>query len=108
MREIQREIRYLQSTLITAKSQLAVLINVDPGSNFSVWVPYSYKTPSLLGMSAEEMIGKALVSRSELREVAYKERINHNEAHAAILEMLPGITADVLPNFDSIKFLFSN
>lgn len=59
-------------------------------------------------MSAEEMIGEALVSRSELREVAYKERINHNEAHAAILEMLPGITADALPNFDSNKFLFNN
>ena len=108
LREIQREIRNLQSNLITAKSQLAALINVDPGSNFSVRVLNWYKTPSLLGMSAEEMTGEALVSRSELRVVAYKERINHNESHAAILEMLPGITADALPNFDSNKFLFNN
>ncbi len=59
-------------------------------------------------MSAEEMIGEALVSRSELREVAYKERINHEEAHAAILEMLPGISLDSAPNYDSNKYLFNN
>jgi outer membrane protein TolC len=108
LREIQREIRNLQSTLITAKSQLAALINVDPGTDFSIRIPRWYKTPKLLGMSAEDMIGEALVSRSELREVAYKERINHEEAHAAILEMLPGISLDSAPNYDSNKYLFNN
>ncbi|MCH9806874.1 MAG: TolC family protein [Alphaproteobacteria bacterium] len=107
LREIQREIRSLQSELTTAKAQLGALINIDPGTSFSVRVPNWYKPPRLLGINAEEMIDRALVSRSELREVAYGERINRQEAHAAILEMLPGISADAAPNFNSNDFLFN-
>lgn len=107
LREIQREIRSLQSELTTAKAQLGALINIDPGTRFSVRIPNWYKTPRLLGMDANQMIDHALVSRSELREVAYGERINRQEAHAAILEMLPGISASAAPNFNSNDFLFN-
>lgn len=107
LREIQREIRNLESELTTAKSQLAALVNLDPGREFEVYVPNWYKPPRLLAMDAEEMINEALLSRSELREVAYSERVNQNEARAAILEMLPGISADAAPNFNSNDFLFN-
>ncbi len=107
LREIQREIHALVSELKTAKAQLAALINVPPGSDFKVHVPNWYKTPKLIGLNAAEMVDLALQSRSELREVAYRERINRDEAHAAILEMLPGISASVGPNFDSNDFLFN-
>lgn len=107
LREIQREMRNLESELTTAKTQLAALVNVAPGKSFRVQVPNWYKTPRLLGMSADEMIDQALVSRSEVREVAYNARINRREAEAAILEMLPGISLDAAPNFNSNDFLFN-
>ncbi|MBU2582409.1 MAG: TolC family protein [Alphaproteobacteria bacterium] len=107
LREIQREMGNLESELTTAKAQLAALVNVSPGESFRVEVPHWYKTPRILGMSADAMIEQALVSRSELREVAYNARINRREAEAAILEMLPGISLDTAPNFNSNDFLFN-
>ncbi len=105
--EIQREIRRLQGDLATAKAQLAALVNVDPGDDFSIIIPSSLPEPRYLGMGAESMIHNALQNRSELREVAYKKRINFKEARAAILEMLPGISLNVAPNYDTNAFLFN-
>lgn len=107
LREIQREIRTLQGDLTTSKSQLAALINVPPGSDFSIVIPGWQKAPRILEDNAQEMIDKALVSRSELREVAYNARINRYEAHAAVLELLPGLSAETAPNFSSNDFLFN-
>ena len=105
--EIQREIRRLQGELSVAKAQLAALVNIDPGDDFSVVIPQSQPEPRLLGMGAEDMILTALQNRSELREVAYKQRINRKEARAAILEMLPGVSLEVAPNYDTNSFLFN-
>ncbi len=105
--EIRREIHELLSELTVAKTQLAALINIKPGTRFWVRVPHDHRQPRLLDMSPEEMVETALVSRSELREVAYKTRINAKEARAAILEMLPGVSADLAPNWNSNDFLFN-
>ena len=105
--EVQREIHQLLSELTVAKTQLAALMNVEPGTDFSVKVPRHPEPPRYMGMSADEMVDLALVSRSELREVAYKSRINAKEARVAILEMLPGISADIAPNWNSNEFLFN-
>ena len=105
--EIQREIRDLQAELSTAKAQLAALVNIDPGDDFDIVTPNDQPEPRLLGMGAEDMILTALQNRSELREVAYKQRINEKEARAAILEMLPGISINAAPNYDTNSFLFN-
>ncbi|MEO1282464.1 MAG: TolC family protein [Pseudomonadota bacterium] len=106
--EIQREIRRLNGDLSTAKAQLAALMNVDPGAKFRVRVPNRMVQPRLVGMSPSEMVGTALVNRSELREVAYHERINQHEAEAAIVEMLPGVSFSATPNWNSNQYLFNN
>lgn len=107
LREIQREITTLQSDLVTAKSQLAALINVKPGTTFRLSIPGRIRAPRRVKMSATDMIDNALTSRSELREVAYRSRINAKEAHAAVLQMLPGISFEAAPNFSSNDFLFN-
>ncbi len=106
--EIQREIRRLDGDLSSSKAQLAALINVDPGKPLRVKVPSVMRQPRFVGMDAEEMVMTALSNRSELRDVMYQERINAREAEAAILEMLPGISLDAAPNWNSNKFLFNN
>ncbi|MEO1207792.1 MAG: TolC family protein [Pseudomonadota bacterium] len=106
--EIQREIRRLHGDLSTAKAQLAALMNVDPGSDFKVVVPYRMPQPRLLGKNANEMVAAALFNRSELREAAYNQLINDKEAEAAILEMLPGVSFSAAPNWNSNQYLFNN
>ncbi|MEO1206349.1 MAG: TolC family protein [Pseudomonadota bacterium] len=106
--EIQREIRRLNGDLSVAKAQLAALMNVDPGDTFRVRVPGRMREPRLVGMNPNEMVGTALVNRSELREVAYHERINQHEAEAAIVEMLPGVSFSAAPNWNSNQYLFNN
>lgn len=106
--EIQREIRRLNGELGTSKAQLAALINVDPGKPFSVVVPKHMAPPRAIGMAPGAMVSTALKHRSELREVAYQQRINAEEAEAAILEMLPGASLQGGPNWNSNRFLFNN
>ncbi|MEZ5925845.1 MAG: TolC family protein [Hyphomicrobiaceae bacterium] len=106
--EIQRELRKLDGELSSAKGQLAALINVDPGSAYEVAVPRSLVMLGSPGLSPEEMVSTALRNRSELREVAYQQRINAHEAEAALLEMLPGVSLDAAPNWNSNQFLFNN
>jgi outer membrane protein TolC len=107
LREIQREINGLQGDLVTAKAQLAALINVEPGTEFRLAIPSRIRPPKRIKLGAGEMISTALMARSELREVAYRSRINENEAHAAVLQMLPGISFTAAPNFNSNDFLFN-
>lgn len=106
--EIQREIRKLNGELSSAKAQLAALINWDPGKPYKVAVPNKLVPPGHFSQGPEAMVQTALNNRSELREVAYQQRINAKDAEAAILEMLPGISLDASPAWNSNRFLFNS
>lgn len=106
--EIQREIRKLAGELSSAKSQLAALVNLDPGQRYEVAVPRRLTPPGSINMAPAEMVATALAHRSELREVAYQQRINARDAEAALLEMLPGLSLDATPNWNSNRFLFNS
>ena len=106
--EIKRTIQELDRDLKIAKSQLAALMNLKPKAHFALVVPpRSSRTPGLT-MGLEEMIGVAMKFRPELREVAYKRRINSHEADAALLELLPGFQLYVGANYDSNTFLLND
>lgn len=105
--EVRRAIKELQRDLVVARSQLAALINVSPGTRFSL-AGTNARTVSGLGMPLQDMIAIAVRDRPELREVTYQQRINRHEAHAAMLEMLPGIQLYAGPNYDSNSFLLDN
>ncbi len=106
--EIKKNIQKLDSDLTVAKTQLAALMNVQPGHDFTVMIPGGQPEPRILKYSAEHMVSLALQARPELREVAYQSRINSKEAEIAILEMLPGVSTIASPNYDSNDFLFNN
>jgi outer membrane protein TolC len=106
--EIQREIHKLDGELSTAKLQLAALVNLDPGTAYEVAIPRRLTPPATPRMSPAEMVNLALANRSELREVAYQHRINAKEAEAALLELLPGVSFEAGPNWNSNRFLFNN
>lgn len=104
---IEREIGLLQRNLSVAKSQLAALMSIRPGMDFSLVIPERGEFTNKLNLEVEEMEQIALESRPELRELFYKKRANAKETRAAILQMLPGIEMSSRYNYNSNNFLFN-
>ncbi len=105
--EIKRAIQELQRDLAVARTQLAALMNLKPGTPFNLAGGASGR-PLAFAMPVDAMIGTALQNRSELKEVWYQRRINEQELHAALLELLPGLTPYAGTNYDSNDFLYNN
>jgi outer membrane protein TolC len=103
--EIRRNAEELGRELSVAKAQLAALMNAAPDERFQLAdAALDAKVP---GFDVDErlMITTALLNRAELRDVAYQRRINDLEAHAALLELLPGLQLYVGINSDSNRYL---
>ncbi len=105
--EVQRTVRELQRELSVARFQLAALMNVDPGSRFKLAAPPS-GSAGVAHSVMDNMIQFALENRPEVRDVLYRQRINANEAKAALLELLPGVQLFAGSNFDSNSFVLHN
>lgn len=106
--EIKRTIKELDRELIVAKAQLANLMAVPAGVNFTLDTSSRPHTPSHLSLTLPEMMDVAVRDRAELRENLYLQRINMKEADAALLQLLPGIQLYAGPNVDSNMFLLNN
>lgn len=104
---IERELNLLQRNLLLAKSQLAELMNIKPGTEFTLVIPDRDLFTKKIGLTIEDMEQVALESRPELRELFYKKRANAKEVRAAILQMLPGIELGSRYNYSSNGFLFN-
>lgn len=105
--EVQRTIGELARELKVAHAQLGALMNVPPGTTFTV-VDAKGSSRSLPNAPLAELISIAVSNRPELKDVAYKARINSQEAHAALLEMLPGLNIYAGASYDSNSFLLHN
>ena len=106
--KIKQTAENLQHELVLAKSQLAALMDIAPGTPFQI-VNEVVSTPHVsLGLSAEEMVAEAIFNRPEIREIAYQTRINEQEATAALLEILPGLKLHGADAFNSNSFLLHN
>lgn len=105
--EIQRTIGELTRELNTALAELGALMNVAPGTRYAV-SGGNRRVPRLPRGTMPELIHLAVMNRPELKEVEYRRRINEHEAHAALLEMLPGMQLVAGSNYDSNSFLLHN
>lgn len=105
--DIKRTIQELHRDLSVARTQLAALMNLKPGTPFKLAGGASRKSQKLT-LSVSEMIETALQHRGELKEVWYQRRINEQELNAALLELLPGISPSAGVNFDSNEFLYNS
>jgi len=106
--EIQGNIRRLQRELVIAKAQLAALMNLKPGTEFSLVLPDRTLAMPEVKYSGEDMMMTALQNRAELREVSYRQRINAKELDAALLSALPSFRGILGVNVDSNDFLYNN
>lgn len=106
--DIKANIQSLQRELVIAKAQLAALMNLQPGTDFTLVMPERVNTPPAVSVPGDEMVMTALRNRAELREINYRERINKKELDAALLSALPSLKGVVGANVDSNSFLFNN
>jgi outer membrane protein TolC len=104
--DIRKQIHQLELELTTAKIQLAALMNIPPGSKFSLVVPNRSATTLRLKKSSAELVETAMTHRPELREALLRERISSKEANAALLQLLPGIQVFGGVNWDSNDLLY--
>ncbi|MCE4224899.1 TolC family protein [Methylobacterium sp. C25] len=106
--EIKREIQRVETDLLVARSQLAALMNLPPDLPFRLAEMEGVDAGLKLGVADPDLVRVALENRSELREVAYRQRINGREATAALLELLPGMNLIVGGNADSNRLLYNS
>lgn len=104
------QLNALRRDLVTAKIELAALMSLHPGQDYSVVVPSEadgLRLPSLaLAPEAIEQI--ALLNRPELLQQTYQHRITVAETRRVLLEMLPGLSVSLSGNYDSNRFLVNN
>jgi len=101
-----RQLLDIKRDLIFAKAQLAALMNLPPGSEFSLIVPDAEALePPTLPYTPDQIERVALQRRPELREEIYQRRVGVDETRRAMLRMLPGLEFEYSFNFDSNSFL---
>lgn len=89
-----------------SKRELAALMNVTPGTNFTLAgekEPELPRPPRNIG----ELEEVALENRPELREEDYRKRISLAETRKALLSLLPGISIDFAGRYDSNRYLYN-
>jgi len=96
-----RQALTVQRELNEARSQLGELLNIRPGTEFSLALPAEKVSDFRLPMSVPEMEQHALLHRPELRIEDYNERKGDWEAREAIYRMLPGLDLSVGRNYSS-------
>ncbi|MBL8471747.1 MAG: TolC family protein [Rhodocyclaceae bacterium] len=107
MLDIVRQLEAIRDELTQAKPRLASLMNLAPGTPYSLVVPATLKTP-VLPLTLDGMEERALRERPELYEADLQERISAAEAKKAVLRMLPGVELSFGPHYDSNAFLHNN
>jgi multidrug efflux system outer membrane protein len=105
----QRYIQQLYRELLTAKLQLAALMNLPPGQEqeLMLMVPEREAETLKLPFDMTVLEERALEARPELRMIDYRRRINARETKAAILEILPSLNFLAGGNWSSNTFLFN-
>lgn len=101
-----RSLMDLRRDILTAKANLAVLMNLPPNTDFSLDIPVEMDTPRVVKDFGQiDLEHFALVNRPELRVGDYEARIAAMEAQKEFLRMFPGIEFNAGLNYNSNSYL---
>jgi outer membrane protein TolC len=104
--EVIRELDVLELDLAIAKTEMASLMGLPPGTNFTLVLPAEeLMTVPTIELSIEEMEQQALENRPELREERYQKRISAVETRKALLAMFPSLNFSTTSYTDSNSYL---
>jgi outer membrane protein TolC len=102
-----RDLEFVQQQLAVSKVELAALINLPPGTAYTVAAPRSLRIEGVR-LPVRQMEEVALVRNPDIREASYQVRISVEETHKMLARNLPGINFSYGPNYDSNSFLVNN
>jgi len=107
--DLLRQLEEVRNRLMIAKTELAQLINLPPGQDITLDIPPDTQlTFEPIDEPIDRMEQVALVRNPDLRELSYQSRISVNEVHRSILSLLPGISFNYGPQYDSNSFLVNS
>jgi len=102
-----RQLKSLRRELNTAKTRLAALMNLKPGTSYNLdTTGASFDVPKIDLGDVERLEKIALLHRPELREEAYSARINHKDIRKEYVRLLPGLELETAWNFDSNSYAY--
>ncbi|MGP9820163.1 TolC family protein [Salinarimonas sp. NSM] len=105
--EIVQQLEVVESELAIAKAQLAGLMNLQPGTRFTLAPPRRAR-PARLPYRLDDLEAVAMVQRPEIQEELYVARNVVLETRSEILRLLPGLSLFGGVNYDSNDFLVNN
>ncbi|MEA1673347.1 TolC family protein [Nitrospirillum sp. BR 11163] len=103
--DIIRQLENLQADLALAKTQLAALMGLPPGTQYQLVLPDNPSALPEMKTAVAELEHTALINRPELREQAYNRRIATDEVHKAFLKLFPNLSIQGGLDYDSNSFL---
>ncbi len=96
----------LRNDILTAKAELAALMNLPPQTEFSLDIPPDMDRPKIVkDLGQIDLEHFALVNRPELRINDYEARIAALEAKKEMLRLFPGIEFSAGINYNSNSYL---
>ena len=99
-----RQLEGVRDELARGKPRLAALINIEPGTPFTLVAPASMREPQIK-TAFDAMEEMALLRRPELVEARYAEHISVLDTKIALARVLPGVEFDLGSHYDSNSFL---
>ncbi|MBF0334365.1 MAG: TolC family protein [Alphaproteobacteria bacterium] len=103
------QLQTLRRTLLASKLDLAKMMNLPASTSYQVVVPEGEPpSPKKLAIPIGDLEIKALMTRPELIEESYHERIAVDEGYKAIARMLPGVELSASGNYNSNRYLLHN
>ena len=104
-----RKLWTMREDLSTAKTELAALINIRPGTHFELADTGTINDSSAkrIETPVEELENLALLQRPELIEESYKKNITTLEVRKAMLSMFPGLEFSLGTEHQQNKYLFN-
>ncbi len=106
--QLLRQMENLRRDLVTAKTELAALMNLPVGTRFTLNPGKDFRRLPKIRPKLKQMEIYALNHRPEMREEFYQDRISHKEIVQQILRTLPGIKLHGGWNYDSNSFNYTN
>jgi len=109
--DLYQQIVRQRQELVQAKTELAALINVKPGTEIALAGGedmQSIPNPDILLSNMDALDQAALANRPELREEDYRKKVSVLEARRAMFALLPGIEINASLNHDSNRYLYKN
>ncbi|MDH3637595.1 MAG: TolC family protein [Gammaproteobacteria bacterium] len=106
--ETRAQLWEMRERMALATTRLATLMNLRPGTDYTLMLPAQPMVPPSSSMDIENMERLALADRPELREEDYRLRISQLDVRKAMLRMFPGVEINAGAHYDSNKFLFND